>query len=261
MAQLSCYVGTARRSRHHQPQIRVRPGSCRHGSVRWGQCIRGLYHCVYRNWLAMADAPWPPLVAPLRYLFTVRSQQAVLFAIFITFVAEIIALLRNPERWIGNHFAEWLFALVVALTVVTVATLVLILVTQRNRISLSSLRWTRTILPVVIAIVVLTVCPEWPIDSPSRTAHILTVALGALVVFIPMRLLLPEIVLNGSDGHRETTTFGTAREWTLLLVGVAVVLFGFFRHIPILVSASPPFHRLRAPGSTSGVCRKPKECN
>jgi hypothetical protein len=87
----------------------------------------------------------------------------------------------------------------------------------------------------VIAIVVLTVCPEWPTYSPSRAAHILTVALGALVVFIPMRLLLPEIVLNGSDGHRETTTFGTAREWTLLLGAVAVVLFGFFRHVPIFV--------------------------
>ena len=171
----------------------------------------------------------------LRYLYIVRSQQAVLFAIFITFTAEIIALIRDPEPWIGNRFAESEFALIGALTVVTVATQLLILVTQRNRISLSSLRWTRTILPVAIAIVVLTVCPEWPTYSPSRTAHILTVALGGLVVFIPMRLLLPEIVLNGSDRPRETTTFGTAREWTLLLGGVAVVLFGFFRHVPIFV--------------------------
>lgn len=190
--------------------------------------------------------------SPLRYLFTVRSQQAVLFAIFITFVAEIIALIRNPERWIGNRFAELLFALVVALTVVTVATLLLILFTQRNRISLSVSRvhgtapvrsttvrkWTRTTLPVVVAIVILAICPEWPIDIPSRTAHILTVALGALVVFIPMRLFLSQIVVHGSDESdvlRETTTFGTAREWTLLLLAVAVVLFGFFRHIPILV--------------------------
>ena len=50
-----------------------------------------------------------------------------------------------------------------------------------------------------------------------------------------MRLLLPEIVLIGPDGHRETTTFGTAREWTLLLGPVAVVLFGVFWHVPIFV--------------------------
>ena len=183
----------------------------------------------------------------LRYLFAVRSQQAVLFAIFITFAAEIIALIRNPERWIGNRLAEVLFALVVALTVVTLATLVLILITQRSRISLRASHvggtatvriWTRTILPVVIAMVVLAMCPEWPIDNPSRTAHILTVALGALVVFIPMRLFLSEIVLHGPDGsggYFETTTFGIARECALLLLGVAVVLIGFFRHIPILV--------------------------
>jgi len=173
--------------------------------------------------------------SPLRYLYIVRSQLAVLFAIFITFTAAIIALVRNPVTWIGNRYAVSVIALIGALTVVTVATLLFILVTQRKRISLSSLRWTRTILPVVIAIVALTVCPEWPTYSPSRTLHILTVALGALVVFIPMRLLLPEIVLNGSDVHREITTFGTAREWALLLGAVAVALFGFFRHVPILV--------------------------
>lgn len=189
--------------------------------------------------------------SPLRYLFTVRSQQAVLFAIFITFVAEIIALLRNPERWIGSRLGEVLFALVVALTAVTVATLLLILFTQRNRIALIAPRvggatvrsatvgkWTRTISPVAVAIVGLAICPEWPIDSPSRTAHILTVALGALVVFIPMRLFLSQIVLRGSDKsdvQRETTNLGTARDWSLLLLGIAVVLFGFFRHIPGLL--------------------------
>ncbi len=171
--------------------------------------------------------------SPMRYLYIVRSQQAVLFAMFITFMAEIIALIRNPRTWVGNHFAESLFGLICALTVVTIAILLLILFTQRNRISLTSLRWTRSILPVVIAVVVLSVCPEWPTYSPSRTAHILTVALGALVVFIPMRLLLPEIVLNGSDDDRGTVTFGTAHELTLLVGAVAVVLLSFFRHVPI----------------------------
>jgi hypothetical protein len=115
---------------------------------------------------------------PLRYLYIVRSQQAVLFAIFITFMAEIIALQRSLAMWTGIVSPIRLFALLGALIVVTVATQVLILFTQRNRISLSSMRWTRTALPVVIAIVVLAMCPEWPIYSSSTTAHILTVALG-----------------------------------------------------------------------------------
>ena len=170
---------------------------------------------------------------PLRYLFVIRSQQAVLFAILIAFTAEIITLARNPSTWITIVSPSGLFALFGALLAVTVGTQLLILVTQRNKISLSSLRWTRTILPVVVAIVVLAICPEWPSYSPSRTAHILTVAVGALVVFIPMRLLVAEIVLKGSDGHPKTATFGTARPWTLLQCGIVVVLFGFFRHVPI----------------------------
>jgi hypothetical protein len=60
--------------------------------------------------------------SPLRYLYIVRSQLAVLFAIFITFAAEIIALIRNPETWIRNRFADSVFALLGALPVVTVHT-------------------------------------------------------------------------------------------------------------------------------------------
>jgi hypothetical protein len=171
---------------------------------------------------------------PLRDLYCLRSQQAVLFAIFITFMAEIIALARNPATWIGIVSPTRLFALICGLTAVTVAAQLLILVTQRNKISLSSLRWTRTILPIVVALVALTICPEWPTYSPTRTAHILTVAFGALVVYIPMRPALHEIVLDGSDVNHEKTTFGTAREWALFLIGILVVLLGFFRHVPIL---------------------------
>jgi hypothetical protein len=173
--------------------------------------------------------------SPLRYLYAVRCQQAVLFAIFITFTAEIIALARNLTMWTGIVSPIRVFALLGALTAATVATQLLILVTQRKRISLSSSRWTRAVLSVVVAILALAVCPEWPIYNSSKTAHLLTVALGALVVFIPMRLFVPEVVLNRSDAHRETTGFGPAREWASLVCGVGVVLFVFWLHGPIVV--------------------------
>jgi len=171
--------------------------------------------------------------SPLRYLYIVRSQQAVLFATFVALTAEIIALARNTAMWTRILSPTQLFALLGALAVVTVAAQLLILVRQRDRISLSSLRWTRTASPVVAAILILAVCPEWPTYSSSTTAHILTVALGAVVVMIPIRLLLIELVPNGQDVQQEATTFLTAREWTLLLIGLIAVLFSFFRHIPI----------------------------
>jgi hypothetical protein len=166
--------------------------------------------------------------SPLRYLYVIRAQQAVLFAFFMTYMAEIIALARSRAMWNWIVSPTRLFALLGALIAVTVATQLVIFVTQRNKLSLSSLRWTRTALPVAVSILVLILCPEWPIYSSSITAHILTVAVGALVVLIPLRLFLPELVLHGSDVYGETTTFGTRREWTLLLVGVAVQLFDFW---------------------------------
>jgi hypothetical protein len=186
--------------------------------------------------------------SPLRYLYVIRAQQAVLFAIFMMFMAEIVALARSRAMWNWIVSPIRLFALLGALAAVTVATQLVIFVTQRDKLSLSSLRWTHTALPVVVSIVVLTICPEWPIYSSSITAHILTVAVGALVVFIPLRLFLPEIVLNGSDVDRESTTFGTRREWTLLLVGVAVQLFDFWPAWPAARKAIGPIGHMHFAG-------------
>ena len=195
----------------------------------------------------------------LRYLYAVRAQLAVLFAIFITFVAEIIALTRNLTMWTRIVSPIRLFALLGALTAVTVATQLLILLTQRNRISLSSLRWPRTVLPVAVAIIVLTICPEWPIRNSSTTAHILTVVVGALVVFIPMRLFLPELVLNRSDAHCEIRAVGTAREWTLLVGGVVVVLLRYWLHLPIVVERiAELFIAYAALGQPLGFAGSPK---
>jgi hypothetical protein len=157
-------------------------------------------------------------------------------------MAEIIALGRHPTMWVRAVSPIYLFALV-GLAGVTVATQLLILNTQRATVSLSSLRWTRTALPTAIAIVALVVCPEWPIYNRSTIAHILTVAVGALVVFVPMRLLLPELVLNGSDEHGMTPIFGT-REWILLAAGVVVVLFGFW---PDATKANRPMGHMHLP--------------
>jgi hypothetical protein len=194
--------------------------------------------CVVFGWLRRSSRP-PPLA--LRFLYALRSQQAALLAILIALLAEIIAMARQPAAWIGIIPAIWLLVLVGALAVATVATQLLMVISQRNRISLRSMRWTRTTLPVVCALVALAVCPEWPTYSSSRAAHILTVAVGAFVVLVPLRLLLPALVLNGPDAHGEKRAFRTI-EWGFLTTGIAVALYGFFAgdlpggvHIPIFV--------------------------
>jgi hypothetical protein len=85
-------------------------------------------------------------------------------------------------------------------------------------------------LSLVTVILLLVLCPEWPSEKSSQTAHILTVALGALVVFLPIRFLLSVLVPlepNEQHGHRELSR-NTASEWTALLVGVLMFAFGFW---------------------------------
>jgi hypothetical protein len=172
-----------------------------------------------------------------RYLCAARSQQAALFAIFMTFAAEVIALARSAAAWEKIVSPTGVFAVLACLVPLTAGLQLVIFFRERTRISLKQLRWTRAILPVAISLLVLAVCPEWPDKSPSRMAHILTVGVGAFVVFIPMRLLVSEIVLQRPNELVRELPRGYVRSATLLLCGVVVTLCGFFRHIPFLVIA------------------------
>jgi hypothetical protein len=62
-----------------------------------------------------------------------------------------------------------------------------------------------------------------------------TVAVGALAVFFPMRLLLSAIVLQFPSDRNEELATGRLGRSVLLLSSVGVVFLAFFRHVPFLV--------------------------
>jgi hypothetical protein len=62
----------------------------------------------------------------------------------------------------------------------------------------------------------------------------LTVAVGAFVVFFPMRMLLSGIVLQHPNDRCKEPAIRYLRSSILLLIGVIVALFAFFRHVPFL---------------------------
>ena len=68
------------------------------------------------------------------------------------------------------------------------------------------------------------------LDFSSQTAHILTVALGAIVVLIPMRFLLPVLVPRESHDSVSETLFSTASEMIAFWLGVLMVAFSFWVH-------------------------------
>jgi hypothetical protein len=162
-------------------------------------------------------------------LHVIRSQQAVVLAVFITLAADTVALARHPSMWVSAGSHNKLLAWLGIFAAVALAGQLLTLVEQRTLPRVGPTRWKRAALAPALAILLLVFCPEWPSDNSSTTAHILTVVLGALVVFVPMRFLLPVLVPYKSDEvHSDAALFSTASEWCALLVGILMGAFGFW---------------------------------
>ena len=85
--------------------------------------------------------------------------------------------------------------------------------------------WKQLALVTVLVIAFLSVCPEWPIYSGSVTAHVLTVACGAMVVLVPMRFLVSEM---GTDPNVRIAPSLTRGEWVVVTAGVFFGAIGFW---------------------------------
>lgn len=162
--------------------------------------------------------------AGLRVVYELRSHQAVVLAAIATLVADAIALGRHPSWWVRNNGRGEMLVVLCVLAAVSVAAQFSILAVRRNLSQSTMSRPKRVAFVAGFAIMTLVACPDtWR----STAAHVFTVTLGALVLFLPMRLLLVEIVPTGYSGSENA--FGAIRrEWTLLMSGVLLGAFGFW---------------------------------
>src|SRR5262249_36288521 len=78
----------------------------------------------------------------------------------------------------------------------------------------------------ILAILSLLICPAWPTDLNSEAAHIGTVTLGALVLFVPMRFLVAELVPYASEEDGEIRA--PKKSPAMLICGLAFGAFGFW---------------------------------
>ena len=165
----------------------------------------------------------------VQHVYVIRSQQAFVLAVFTTLAANVVDLARHPSVWIGSAWRTQLLAWLSVYAAVGVTMQLLVHAAQGSAAQTRSMRWLRVASVAAGATLVLFVCPEWNIDYSSETAHILTVALGALVLLIPMRLLLPVLVPDGTkEGHSGRVLFSIPREWSALITGVVMCAFAFW---------------------------------
>jgi hypothetical protein len=180
---------------------------------------------LFRVFRPYSQGPTPAA----QHIYVIRSQQAFALAVFTTLAADVIALARHLSPWDGSVWRTQLLAWLGVYAAVALAAQLLVFAAQRTLPQGASTRWKRGASVLAAAILLLVFCPEWPIDNSSQTAHILTVVLGALVVFVPMRFLLPVVVpCESNRGLSGRALFSSASEWGALVAGVLLFSFGFW---------------------------------
>ena len=188
-----------------------------------------------------------------QYVYVIRSQQAFVLALLIALSADIVALTRHPSMWINadwrNHLLAWLSVLVV----VAAGMELLVRAGQPTRPHAESWRRTRAKLASLLALAALIFCPEYGSAVNSTTAHLLTVMVGGLVVFIPIHYLLPVLVPHELADETANAFFSTTAEWYALLIGTAMGTFAFWIDAHRTGAARPLLPILRFVGPVIGL--------
>jgi hypothetical protein len=191
---------------------------------------------------------------PMQETHVLRSQQAVALAAFIAFVAHAVALARHPATWVSADWRNQLFGWLGVFAAVPFAMELLVLAAQPIRTQAVSPYRKRAVLACLLALTALVFCPEYAIDISSETAHILTVIVGGLVVFVPMGYLLPVLVPDQSgEACGSKTFFTTSRERVALLIGILMGAFLFWVDAYRAGTARPLLPVLKLAGPVMGL--------
>ena len=150
--------------------------------------------------LVRAFRPYREAPSTMRRAYLVRSQEAVVLAVFMTLASDLVAMARHTSMWVGAASRDRLIALVGGMAVVTAAVQLLIRASQEKPPEPGAKDWKAAVSATLLAIVVLAAYPEQLIH---RTAtHLLTVVAADIVLFAPMRPLLNALVPYKSDQGR-----------------------------------------------------------
>ncbi|HZC44224.1 MAG TPA: hypothetical protein VE195_08620 [Acidobacteriaceae bacterium] len=185
----------------------------------------------------------PPSTAQRVYL--VRSQEAVVLAVFITLATDAVAMARHASMWMEAASRDRLIALLGGVAIVTAAVQLLIRAAQQKLGEFGTTRWAVPASVTLLALLVLASYPEHLIN-PTATHLLTVVAADAIVLCVPMRALLNAFVPYASGGERMEKLpargrFLTAgQRWAIaLLAGVLIGAFAFLGEMGEGSSALP----------------------
>jgi hypothetical protein len=159
-------------------------------------------------------------------VYRLRSLQAIVIGTMALLVSDVVALVRQSFLWVHGAYRGQIPAVLGLLAAVAIGAQLLIRAAGPNPLPVGVTWPKRGGVLAILAIVSLVICPAWPTDRNSEIAHIGTVTLGALVLFVPMRFLVAELVpfATEEDGEIRAPKHSPA----LLICGLAFGAFGFW---------------------------------
>jgi hypothetical protein len=180
-------------------------------------------------------------------LYISRTQAAVSLCVLMTISADAIALLRHTSMWWGAPGEPAMLASLLCLLAASIGTLLL---ARRRSPSASPRRWFPASAVFLGTLLCLWLYPESLIDS--TLTHLLTIDLGALLLFMPVTffvLALLPVEPSTARPDRASRRRGVVPRWAVAaLLGLAVGLSAFLAEIRETLG-SIPFGRLVLLGS------------
>ena len=171
-----------------------------------------------------------PRTEQFRYLL--RTQSAVALCAMITVLGDVVAMVRDPSRWIRSQSRFELAALLVGLVLAAWAVQIMIRTSLGPAAPVRTGAWLRAFVPVVGFAAILAVYPVQLVQF--TVTHLLTVMVGAVLLVAPMPRLLRALVPDGpTEESAGDLVRGAARRstrgrwWLVIAIGIAVGAFAF----------------------------------
>ena len=152
---------------------------------------------------------------------------AVVLVVLITVAVDIVAMARH-RLWVNAPSRNELLALLGVLALVAVTVQLLIRTPQKTLPKIDPNRWHHAAIAVLLVIIIVAAYPEQLIKATAT--HLLTVVIGAAVLFAPMRPLLTALVPY--DDARETRSetapphgrpLSAKHRWGIVLILGAII--------------------------------------
>ena len=164
--------------------------------------------------------------------YQLRTQSAVVLCVMITVLGDVVAMVRDPSRWIRSQSRFELVALLMGLVLAAWAVQIMIRTSLGPASPVRTKTWLRALVPVLGSAAILAVYPVQLVQF--TVTHLLTVIVGAVLLVAPMPGLLRALVPSGateeSTGNplaSPTRRSARGRWWLVIGIGIAVGAFAF----------------------------------